>query len=289
VTKYRLRFLLQEVELAGPEVILGRGEACHVTLDDPMVSRRHARIQLSGPRPIIADLGSRNGVRVNGELIAGATPLQHDDRVRLGTQDLVLVEVGQARSEVYRTTNGVPLCSACKSPSQGSGACSHCGASLPSSFANSLADLPTAAFSGPGSGWMFDLLDDVFERMLTAGRLVEAHRMLRAVADEIEARWSNEQRIEASARCKVSSHALRLAEAQGSHDWMHWVLQLHESHAAMLSAELVERFESSAPSLRRAVHSEVSTYLERWRARSAAGATDSERAQAERLAAALRN
>jgi hypothetical protein len=59
--RYRLRFHLQEVDLGGDEVVMGRGSMCHVTIDDPMLSRRHVRIDLTGAKPTIEDLRSRNG------------------------------------------------------------------------------------------------------------------------------------------------------------------------------------------------------------------------------------
>ncbi|HME91412.1 MAG TPA: FHA domain-containing protein, partial [Myxococcaceae bacterium] len=57
-------------ELAG-ETVLGRSPRCEIALDDDKVSRRHARIRLVGGQARIADLGSRNGTRVNGERISG--------------------------------------------------------------------------------------------------------------------------------------------------------------------------------------------------------------------------
>ncbi|UCH28346.1 MAG: FHA domain-containing protein [Myxococcales bacterium] len=46
--RYRLRFHLQEVDLTGEEVVIGRGSMCHVTIEDPMLSRRHVLIDLGG-------------------------------------------------------------------------------------------------------------------------------------------------------------------------------------------------------------------------------------------------
>jgi transcriptional regulator of acetoin/glycerol metabolism len=68
-----------------PEVTIGRDEACDVHLTGNDVSRRHAVLRRGpeGTRSIIADLGSRNGVRVNGRLVAEA-PIGPGDVVRLG-------------------------------------------------------------------------------------------------------------------------------------------------------------------------------------------------------------
>ena len=50
---------------------IGR-EGCDITLADPDVSRRHARVTPRGDTVVVEDLGSTNGTFVNGERIAGA-------------------------------------------------------------------------------------------------------------------------------------------------------------------------------------------------------------------------
>jgi pSer/pThr/pTyr-binding forkhead associated (FHA) protein len=69
--------------LAG-DAVIGRGRACDVRLDDPLVSRRHARMLGSEVGTGIEDLGSANGVYVNGERRSGITPLHPGDIVQLG-------------------------------------------------------------------------------------------------------------------------------------------------------------------------------------------------------------
>jgi hypothetical protein len=65
--------------------VIGRSRDCEVVLSDSNVSRRHAELRPSGAGWTIADLGSTNGVRVNGRPVTGATPIQGGDRVELGT------------------------------------------------------------------------------------------------------------------------------------------------------------------------------------------------------------
>ena len=55
--------------------VIGRANGCDVHLEDPFVSRRHARVISSNVGTAIEDLGSSNGVRVNGRLSPGITPL----------------------------------------------------------------------------------------------------------------------------------------------------------------------------------------------------------------------
>ena len=45
---------------------LGRSRTCDVVLDDPNVSRQHAEVRPRGGGWFVADLGSTNGVAVNG-------------------------------------------------------------------------------------------------------------------------------------------------------------------------------------------------------------------------------
>lgn len=65
--------------------VLGRSRDCDVVLGDSNVSRRHAEIRPSGSGWVVEDLGSTNGVRVNGVPAQGPTPVRGGDRIELGT------------------------------------------------------------------------------------------------------------------------------------------------------------------------------------------------------------
>jgi hypothetical protein len=68
---------------------LGRSRDCEIVLDDVGISRRHAEIRPSRGGWTIEDLGSTNGVVVNGHEIRGAQALQPGDRVELGSTEIV--------------------------------------------------------------------------------------------------------------------------------------------------------------------------------------------------------
>ena len=57
---------------------------CQIQLDSNMVARRHAQVIREGNVFFLEDLGSGNGTYLNGKRIAGRTPLQSDDRLKLG-------------------------------------------------------------------------------------------------------------------------------------------------------------------------------------------------------------
>jgi pSer/pThr/pTyr-binding forkhead associated (FHA) protein len=93
LTRFRLRFLLQEIDLPQGDTLVGRSANCQVTLDDPLVSREHARFRIRDASAVVEDLGSRNGVQVNGTPVSGPTAVKNGDRVRIGTQELVFLEL----------------------------------------------------------------------------------------------------------------------------------------------------------------------------------------------------
>jgi hypothetical protein len=69
--------------LSGSRVLIGRSRECDIQLDDPNTSRRHAEVRRQGDAWVIADLGSTNGIKVNGARVAEAE-LQPGDEVTLG-------------------------------------------------------------------------------------------------------------------------------------------------------------------------------------------------------------
>jgi transcriptional regulator with PAS, ATPase and Fis domain len=85
---------LRRIPLApGAEVTIGRGEEATVRVDDPSVSRVHARFR-GGPPATIEDLASSNGTRVAGADLVPASPLplEADTLAVLGELTVVLRE-----------------------------------------------------------------------------------------------------------------------------------------------------------------------------------------------------
>ena len=72
--------------------IIGRSRECDIVLGDPNISRQHAELRPDGDGGwTVADLGSTNGVRVNGRPAGDQrkpTPVRSGDRIDLGTVDM---------------------------------------------------------------------------------------------------------------------------------------------------------------------------------------------------------
>ena len=74
--------------LSGERMVIGRSREADVVLADPNISRRHAELRGDGDSWEIADLGSTNGIKVNGRRVERAA-LQPGDRVTLGLTELI--------------------------------------------------------------------------------------------------------------------------------------------------------------------------------------------------------
>lgn len=75
--------------LASSVGTIGRSRDCDIVLDDVGVSRHHADIRPTAEGWTVEDLGSTNGVLVNGRGIRGAQPLHPGDRVLLGSTEMI--------------------------------------------------------------------------------------------------------------------------------------------------------------------------------------------------------
>jgi hypothetical protein len=69
-------------------VVLGRSRDCDIRIEDPNVSRHHAEVRQEGATYWIVDLGSTNGLEVNGRRVKRAK-LEDADRVMIGSTELV--------------------------------------------------------------------------------------------------------------------------------------------------------------------------------------------------------
>ncbi len=70
--------------LSKSEIIVGRDATCDIVINDPEISRRHARLSLQGDVYLLDDLGSTNGTFVDGQRLMGPHPLQPGDLILFG-------------------------------------------------------------------------------------------------------------------------------------------------------------------------------------------------------------
>jgi Protein of unknown function (DUF3662)/Inner membrane component of T3SS, cytoplasmic domain len=73
--------------LSGERVLVGRSRECDVVVSDPNVSRRHIELRRGQHGWAAVDLGSTNGMKVNGRRVSHAE-LEPGDRITIGVTDL---------------------------------------------------------------------------------------------------------------------------------------------------------------------------------------------------------
>jgi hypothetical protein len=96
---YRLIWRRREIELSRGENLLGRDRRSIAWFDSPTVSRRHARILVTGEEAVLEDLGSRNGTWIGGKKITGPVRLSDLDEVKLGSVVMVFRVLEDAETQ----------------------------------------------------------------------------------------------------------------------------------------------------------------------------------------------
>jgi putative peptide zinc metalloprotease protein len=84
------------------ELVIGRSPGSTLQLDDPSVSRTHARISAGDGGARIEDAGSSHGTFVDGTRLTGPVALRDGARIRIGDQELA-IERRRNAAEAGRT------------------------------------------------------------------------------------------------------------------------------------------------------------------------------------------
>lgn len=259
--------------------VIGRSSACHLALDDPLVSRRHATVDVQPDGAWIEDLDSRNGVFVNGDRIAGRRKLCHLDRISIGSHELVLIEVPD-RPELAL------VCNACGAPvAAGTRFCHRCGNPAVEGRPT-LAGLTVELPSGPvdpsttqriealriaeagDEGTATALLGGIADKALALGRFDEAERVLARSLHELLSRARSGDPLPAHRVREATRYALRLAEGTRRGAWLDYVFDLHTATGRLMSADDIEKIHDTVRRVRYTGAAAVRRYLDAMRARA---------------------
>jgi hypothetical protein len=250
VGRYRLRFLLQEIDLPQGDTLIGRSASCHVTIEDPLVSRQHARIRIEGGRASVEDMGSRNGLLINGRPTRGPMDLKDGDRVRIGTQELVFCAV-RAPSRPGATAGTRPTgfmchCAACGLPyPMESPQCPSCG-----SRERMDEDTVSGVVGEPNRNWTLELLVEVLHRAAALQRWDDVDRMLRRSLANIEERVKGGQAVSRDHLDQLAEAAARLAESRQHAEWGSWLLGVYAALGMVPHPSITDRLSTLPPQQR---------------------------------------
>ena len=276
--RYRLRYQATDLEMPLGEFVIGRSSACNLALDDALVSRKHAIIHVGDEVVTVEDLGSRNGVLVNGERIQGRRNVRHLDRITIGGQDLVVIEVDVRRASVQ--TGELVICDGCGTPiSTEQKYCPKCGLPTMSSqrtLSGQTLELKTpfgpGAAAGPDEvtkkGLAFNLLTGIADKALALGRFDEAERILGNFLASMIDRAREGSPHPADTMEVATKYALKIAEGLGKPRWVDWVFQVHELSGRMMTSATVEALHGVVRKARYQDPKNLRTYLAAMRARA---------------------
>ncbi|MGO9833640.1 MAG: FHA domain-containing protein [Polyangiaceae bacterium] len=221
--RYRLRYLHHDLELLEGQFVVGRSATCQLSLDDALVSRRHAMFVISREGVTVEDLQSRNGVIVNGQRITARVAVQPGDKVVIGSQELTLQKGRDGRDAIGRVTANIRRTMAARPDP------------APTSSPEQDSELSMVRRVDA-----FNLLAGVAEKALAMGRAEEAERLLAApLADVVDA--SRAGKPLAPALVDVAARfAAKLATATAKGPWADCVIELYQAQGRPCSAQVID-------------------------------------------------
>lgn len=226
--RFRLRYLQHDLELNEGTFAVGRNASCQLSLDDPLVSRRHAIFELAGGGVTIEDLNSRNGVIVNGHRIETKVALNVGDRILIGSQELTLLAARDGAANV--TGGGVGKMTLPKMK-----------VSTPSSgfpVISSIDSDPEPSMVRRAD--QFKLLSGVAEKALAMGKAGEAERLLAsALADVIESTRAGRP-LPPTLVDQAAKFSAKLATATGKGGWADYVIELYAAQKRPCPAHVID-------------------------------------------------
>lgn len=205
------------------EAVVGRSSACQIVLDDPLVSRQHARFVVKPDCVTVEDTGSVNGVFVNGLRTKRDLALQDGDRVTIGRQDLVVRIRGTEPSamRLADTLHGIPA------------------VSLPADLG-----LPRAPEDSEATvrGDAFELLGGVAQKVLALGRGEEAERLLGTFLDQLLRHAYDKRGTQDAEKLDAAADfAIRLGLATSKARWIDYTFELFTVTGRMLRSDMIDQ------------------------------------------------
>jgi pSer/pThr/pTyr-binding forkhead associated (FHA) protein len=224
------------LEVPEGHFVIGRSSSCQLSLDDALVSRRHALLTVTNGAAHIEDLGSRNGVSVNSKKIAGQEPLADGDLITIGSQTMTIHGLksrpvgAPARRPLLDTMTAGEL------------------------YADEPTETSNRSISEPDNPdkrvHELSLIGAVADKALALGRPDDAIRLLERPLHEMLARAkkiaAHEEAapIDDLAAKRAVALALKLAAATGNGEWIDFVLELYSARAELLPQSTVDELYS---------------------------------------------
>ncbi len=234
---YALRYLSKEYRVSAVGLSLGRDPRSDVVLEDAMVSRAHARVLYDSRGLLLEDLGSRNGVYVNGRRGAAVEALRAGDVLTIGKQVLNVLEAEHELDQI---------------PSN-----PHLRHTLPqidvadlfsdSDVEPSIRTHATGVLLGPDDATslrrleLLRLLGEVAEKSVALGRPSDAERVLSHVLEEVRSGLARGKTTDADLLHHAARRALFLAAACDKASWLRYVIDVYAGAGVTPPGEVADK------------------------------------------------
>jgi hypothetical protein len=208
----------REHRLERPEMTIGRSAICDIQVSSALVSRRHASLTVSEGRVTVEDLGSRNGVYVNTERVVGNVALHVGDRLGIGDETLVLLELEEPIEA--RAAQTVAAMQASRSDRD--------------SFNDDESTQATRSVD------VFKLLGHVVDKALALGRGEEAEHLIATHLHAAFADATSGRGLSPDIARTAAGYAVKLAAATSRPSWLDYAVRLYHSLDLVLPLALVD-------------------------------------------------
>ena len=241
--RFRLRYLHHDLALNEGQFVVGRSAACQLSLDDALISRRHAMIVVTGEVVTVEDLASRNGVLVNGVRITTKTAIHPGDKITVGTQELTLLS---ARAASAKDTMSLPAATAATLPKIP--AVSEMQSDRPEP--SDRTDAGQDDNAGEDSSMVrrvtaFKLLGGVADKALAMGRVDEAERLLAGPLNEVMEASRAGKHVSPWIVDIAARLSARLATATAKGVWADYVIEVYQTQGRPCPAPVVDELNNA--------------------------------------------
>ncbi|MEO6600422.1 MAG: FHA domain-containing protein [Polyangiaceae bacterium] len=291
-----------EFELLQGALLIGRLPDCSVYLDDPLVSRMHARIIVQGDCVVVEDLHSANGVYLNGVRVASTAILREGDRILMGTTEVSLFELRTSSlmkvrvalpiDPQPRVTDPAPTQRKARPPAL-SQPVGRVGVSLRiedsqagTSGVPHMSDKVPVSVSGVPStarASALQMIGVLADRLASEGELEEAVYIVSGQLRRILQGTNAGLLIPPEVAALASHYALKVARWSRQALWVDYTVELHLSAHLLMSAATLEEYGVGTVSLLGYDRLLLAYYVEAMRSRGAASSAE-ELARVELLA-----
>jgi pSer/pThr/pTyr-binding forkhead associated (FHA) protein len=213
--------------LADGSVLIGRSHECELLLEDPLVSRLHARVRVEADRVGIEDLHSTNGIYLRGDRVTQFALLRDGDRAQIGSQEIAFFSYAEEPAPDSGVTQRELLEPASTTAQAGP---------------------PTSAVPTTARAPALTMLGNLARRFAREGRAEEGAALLMPHLRRILRGASSGLEVPQALSDQADTYAMDVAVWTADATWLDYIVELHiatktlMTHSAILALQRAERW-----------------------------------------------